>query len=236
MRVRANPHRHSNLPISEKPLEGLRIPWSDDELNAKSLPMFPADLSSSPSSPDAKSADPLGMVLGKRATYFQSSQVDWPAKDRVPAILVSPPEEDVTANVPLTVPQVNPKLLGAELHREKPRGNLFMFSCAPHADPLLFEDRRHQCLFFKTQVREATVHAMADTGATENFISAKLVNFLGLPTHPRKHPINIKIADGTVHRCDSFVRAHLKIGTWKMRITLMVFPRTCQLSLGCPSL
>ena len=104
----------------------------------------------------------------------------------------------------------------------------------PLADLLFFQNGAHQCLFFRTKLREATVHFMADTGAMENFISARLVEQLGLETHPRKEPINVKIADGFTYRCEGLVQTTIRINTWTARMSLMFFPSTLQVVLGMP--
>ena len=46
--------------------------------------------------------------------------------------------------------------------------------------------RRRDCFVFKTRIREHWAHALADTGASENFISEELAKFLGLELNPRK--------------------------------------------------
>ena len=73
---------------------------------------------------------------------------------------------------------------------------------------------RNECFFFKTQISGHWAHALADTVASENFMSEDLVTFVGLQLHPRKQALNMRLADFSVHRCESFVRAHIQINSW----------------------
>ena len=106
----------------------------------------------------------------------------------IPEILVTPPVEARKVTRPLK-PDSN--LLGAELlrstrpqkplppHARAPVGATFLLS-EYHADPLV---PHHDCFFFRAHIRGHEAHAISDTGATENFISADLAKFLGLELH-----------------------------------------------------
>ena len=98
----------------------------------------------------------------------------------------------------LRVPaQVDPKFLGADLHREKRLSvslpshcvtaaqviSAYLLSvcpvdsCVPPVDVTRMK-RHRDCFFFKTRIRKHWAHALADTGASENFISEELAKFL----------------------------------------------------------
>ena len=88
--------------------------------------------------------------------------------------------------------------------------------------------------FFRTQVRGQHVHALADTGASENFISAPLAAQLGLSAHTRRQKLMIKIADGSIQECTQFVRATIRIGEWTDRMSFVILPTGVPLVLGMP--
>ena len=98
----------------------------------------------------------------------------------------------------LRVPaQVDPQFLGADLHREKRQSvslpshcvtaaqviSAYLLSlcpvnnCVPPVDVTRMK-RHRDCFVFKTRIREHWAHALADTGASENFISEELAKFL----------------------------------------------------------
>ena len=78
------------------------------------------------------------------------------------------------------------------------------------------------------------MHALADTGASENFVSLELAQAVGLLTHKRKNPLWIKIANGERCRCDEFARGIVRIGTWKARMSFVVLPGGPTMILGMP--
>jgi len=116
--------------------------------------------------------------------------------------------------------QVDPKFLGADLHREKRLSvsvtshcvtdaqviSAYLLSvcpvdsCVPTVD-VTRPKRRRDCLVFKTRITEHWEHALADTGASENFISEELAKFLGLELHLRKQALNVRLAEVYVRRC-----------------------------------
>ena len=104
----------------------------------------------------------------------------------------------------------------------------FMLSSVPE------ELRSAPCFFFRAEIRGQSAHALADTGASENFVSAELARALGVMTHPQKHPVHIRIADGSVLPCDQFARIKLRIGTWTARMAFTVLPTGVPLVLGMP--
>ena len=116
--------------------------------------------------------------------------------------------------------QVDPKFLGADLHREKRLPvsvpshcvtdaqviSAYLLSvcpvdsCVPTVD-VTRPKRRRDCFVFKTRITEHWEHALADTGASENFISEELAKFLGLELHLRKQALNVRLAEVYVRRC-----------------------------------
>ena len=49
---------------------------------------------------------------------------------------------------------------------------------------------------FKTRIKDQWAHALADTGASNNFMSQKLAQFLHLEMHPRKRPLRLLLSKG----------------------------------------
>ena len=78
------------------------------------------------------------------------------------------------------------------------------------------------------------MHALADTGASENFIGAPLSAQLGLIAHTRRQKLMIKIADGSIQECTQFVRATIRIGEWTDRMSFVILPTGVPLVLGMP--
>ena len=68
------------------------------------------------------------------------------------------------------------------------------------------------------------MHALADTVASENFVSLELAQAVDLLTHKRKNPLWIKIANGERCRCYEFASGIVRIVTWKARMSLVVLP------------
>ena len=94
--------------------------------------------------------------------------------------------------------------------------------------------RRNECFVFKTRIKGNWAHALADTGASKNFMSEDLATFLGLQLHPRKQALNVRLADFSVRRCESFVRAHIQISSLAARMAFVVLPTGVPLVLGMP--
>ena len=111
--------------------------------------------------------------------------------------------------------------LGAQLHKQKclphrtssfpvSQDSHFVFSVYP-TDPVV--PTAYECFFFRVTVREIQAHALADTGASDNFISAVLAKQLGVTIHQRKKSLQIRIADGSVRPYSKFVPLRTHIGT-----------------------
>ena len=49
---------------------------------------------------------------------------------------------------------------------------------------------------FKTRIKDQWAHALADTGASEKFVSQDLAKFLNLEMHTRKRPLRLLLANG----------------------------------------
>ena len=155
------------------------------------------------------------------------------ATEKHPAICLTVHRSNSFEKV-LPRPQVNPKFLGAELHAAEPAEDkqFFVFSEPPLTDPLL--RFRTDSMFFATEIRGTMAHALADTGASENFMSEKLADHLGLERHVRKRPQLIRIADGSIVRCSHFARTTVRIGKWSARMAFTIFPTGLPLVLGMP--
>ena len=104
----------------------------------------------------------------------------------------------------------------------------------PRVTAQLYNAVTNECFFFRAKLREREVHALADTGASENFLSEELVRALGLCTHQRKTPLWIKIANGEKMRCDQFARVSVRIGTWRTRMAFVILPGGPTMILGMP--
>ena len=104
-------------------------------------------------------------------------------------------------------------------------------SCVPPVDVTRMK-RHRDCFFFKTRIREHWAHALADTGASENFISEELAKFLELELHPRKQALNVRLADVSARRCEMFARTTVHIGSWSARMDFVVLPTGVPLVLG----
>ena len=135
--------------------------------------------------------------------------------------------EIVVEEVPHLVVQStksDPARLGAELITEVAShvpSSRFLYSTYPSELNL---PEGPECFFFRTQVRGQTVHALADTGASENFVSAPLAAQLGLIANPRKQRLSIRIADGSTQECTHFVRVTIRIGDWVDRMAFVILP------------
>ena len=87
-----------------------------------------------------------------------------------------------------------------------------------------------------TQVKSQNCSALIDSGATEDFISTRLVTRLQLPTHPLTNPIHVRAANGSILSVDKFVRLRIKLGKFQLRINFRVVGMLSELVLGMPFL
>ena len=89
-------------------------------------------------------------------------------------------------------------------------------------DRLVPPDR--EVFFFKTRIKDQWAHALADTGASENFMSARLANHLTLEQHPRKRALYVRLANVELAQTVNFVRATVHIGTLSAHMAFAIFP------------
>ena len=92
----------------------------------------------------------------------------------------------------------------------------------------------HGCMYFRTVILKTK--AMLVCAASETFIATGLVRQLGLKPHHLRTPLHIQLADGTILYSTEFVRVHLKIGSWRLRMTFWILPSPLPLLLGIPFL
>jgi len=111
------------------------------------------------------------------------------------------------------------------------QGSQFVFIVYPTDSvvPIAYE-----CFFFIVTVRELQVQALADTAASDSFISAVLAKQLGVILYQRKKPLQIRIADGSVRWCLQFVCLQAHIGTWPANMVFTVLESGNSLVLGMP--
>ena len=235
MRVGANPHRAAE-PIGATPES---IDWlSNDEVTEFNPMSLLRSNSSSSSSPL-----PVCNVLRTDPALSVSVQ------DCVVPLLVltPPPSHGGGLQIDSRAPKEKGKL-GAELYRSKEPlcSRAGSAGCAalispflylvqpPRVTAQLYNAVTNECFFFRAKLKEREVHALADTGASENFVSLELAQAVGLLTHKRKNPLWIKIANGERCRCDEFARGIVRIGTWKARMSFVVLPGGPTMILGMP--
>ena len=100
-----------------------------------------------------------------------------PVDADVPRIVV-----ERAASLPPTYVPTDTTKLGAELVKPKSRvqTTMLLYTDVP---PALQAVSTVGCFFFRTLIRGQTAHALADTGAAENFVSTQLAQHLGIPLH-----------------------------------------------------
>ena len=79
-----------------------------------------------------------------------------------------------------------------------------------------------EVFIFKTRIKNQWAHALADTGASENFMLQELAQFLHLDMHPRKRPLRLLLANGDYAHCTHFVRAYVNIVTFNARMAFAI--------------
>ena len=126
------------------------------------------------------------------------------------------------------------KLLSVELPADPSRASLTNETIQLVADAMVAF--AHSCLFLRTQLLDLTVSAMLDCGASENFMALDLVRTLGYQMHHLRKPLVVRIADGSRMSCEMFVRARVRIGTWRTRLSFYVFPSRIPIMFGIPFL
>ena len=78
--------------------------------------------------------------------------------------------------------------------------------------------------------------ALIDSGASDNFISSKLVRMIACPIHKLKQNFSVYLGDGSPMVVDSFVRIRVSLGTLVLRMCLRVLDMSPELVLGYPFL
>ena len=218
MRPRAEPHRDSK-PTGAKP-------------PGKS-PLFPTP----------SNLHPINHVL--------ASACGIPGDTRIPEIMLTLPDE------PAAGPKkalIKPKILsasvknatlGADLQKSRKSPSPKMSPPPPItriAGPFLLanipEDKMvppdREVFMFKTRIKDQWAHALADTGASENFMSHALAKYLNLELHQRKRVLRLLLANGEYVECTHFVRANVNIGTFSARMAFAITQTGIHLVLGMP--
>ena len=77
---------------------------------------------------------------------------------------------------------------------------------------------------------------LVDSGASDNFISSKLVRLLACPKHSLKTPSTVLVGDGSPLVANSFVRVRVSLGPLVLRMCLRVLDMSPELILGYPFL
>ena len=91
-----------------------------------------------------------------------------------------------------------------------------------------------EVFMFKTRIKDQWAHALADTGASENFMSHALAKYLNLELHQRKRILRLLLANGEYVECTHFVRANVNIGTFSARMAFAITQTGIPLVLGMP--
>ena len=81
-----------------------------------------------------------------------------------------------------------------------------------------------QLLILQGMFGGTAIRALLDSGASVNFISARLVNAKGLRTRVRQPPLNVMLADGRCQLCSQTCCAELSIGRYSAGTTMHVVP------------
>ena len=172
-----------------------------------------------------------------------ASACEMPETTRIPDIMITLPGEPPLMPAAFATKQV--KMLGADLVKSRLKSNVtspppesnvliagpFLLANIPE-DKMVPPDR--EVFMFKTRIKDQWAHALADTGASENFMSQDLANFLNLEMHARKRPLRLLLANGDHVECTHFVRATVNIGTFSARMAFAVTQTGIPLVLGMP--
>ena len=192
--------------------------------------------------PSGKSPLSLAPVKENVISRVLTSACEMPENTRIPEIVLSLPEEHVS--MPAGNATKNQKMLGADLLNVRPKVNVnvstspsvriegpFLLANIPE-DKMVPPDR--EVFIFKTRIKDQWAHALADTGASENFMSQALARFLNLELHERKRPLRLLLANGDYVECTHFVRATVNIGTFSARMAFAVTQTGIPMVLGMP--
>ena len=87
-------------------------------------------------------------------------------------------------------------------------------------------------LYVPLTVQGLPVRALLDSGASDNFISERLVNHLSLPRHPLHTPLQVQLANGSSVVISNHVRTYINLGGLKIRLLMKVVPTPFPLIFG----
>ena len=152
--------------------------------------------------PSGRIPSPRTSSLANPRPVINAAACAMPADlSRNPVIMITLPDPAPKA---VEVPY-NPQLLGVEPRQKSLRSPTRSPTNIPHLsgpfllahipdDPVMPQDC--DVFFFRTKIKGQWAHALADSGASENFMSASLANSLALQLHVRKRALWLRIANG----------------------------------------
>ena len=103
-----------------------------------------------------------------------------------------------------------------------------------HSRELYFAIR--PLFYLRALIHRQKFKALIDSGASNNFISQRIIHQLNLQTNPLKHQLTVKSADGTTLSCNSYTSLKLKLSNLQIRITLRIIDIVPDIVLGLPFL
>ena len=77
-------------------------------------------------------------------------------------------------------------------------------------------------LFVPAEINGTVQRALIDSGASDSFLSAEVVEKLSLKTYPLRQPLTVKVANGQTLNVTKFVRVKITIGNMPVRLFLRV--------------
>ena len=91
-------------------------------------------------------------------------------------------------------------------------------------------------LYVPIQLNRSPLRALLDSGASDNFVSLRTVQQLGLPLTVLKDPLPIQMANGQITLVEHGTRPYITIGNLRVRLLLKVVDTPIPVILGYPFL